>query len=156
MYDVMMYLYVLIYLYTHVRISVSRIAEIEEIPPLQQHLTIHIRELPLLETKMLSELRSPTSSQVDTLDIQLAVVSEQECRGPFGVGQEHLWGVWEGMSNCSGVLGSYQGSWTCSTECQPLVHSMFQDDRAFVIDIAADLATGYYGKHFMFTVANGT
>ena len=105
---------------------------------------------------MLRELRAPTSSSSDALDIQLTIVSERVCRGPFGVGHEHVWGVWEGMSNCSGPLDDYQGNWTCSTGCQPLVHSMFQDDRGFVINIAADLATDYYGNPFMLTVTNGS
>jgi hypothetical protein len=59
------------------------------------------------------------------------------------------------MSNCSGLLGDYQGSWTCVSKYRPLVQAMFKDMRGFVIDITADLATDYYGNQFMFSVING-
>ena len=133
----------------------QRILEMYSIPPHKQHLMIHAGEPPLLGTERLYELHAPTRSRRATLHIQLGIDAEQLYQGPFGVGQEALWGVWEGMSNCSGPLDDYQGSWACSTECRPLVQSMFHDTRGFVINIAADLATDYYGHQFKLTVENG-
>jgi hypothetical protein len=85
------------------------IYEIEHIPPYIQHLTIHTRESPLLDSEMLIELQSPHISQGESLDIQLAVVSDEVGRGPFGLGQE-----------ASGASGkeclTARALWTVTTE----------------------------------------
>lgn len=139
----------------HVEDLKLRIRDIAHIQLYEQHLSVHTRELPLLDTEMLRELHAPTSSQSGTLEIQLLIVSEQMGRGPFGLGQIAEWGAWEGMSNCSGILDNYQGSWTCLMECRPHLRNAFHDMRGFVIKINADSAIDYYGNPLMLSVTEG-
>ena len=79
------------------------------IEPDRQQLALPQSNTPLQDSAMLSEL--PAGSDSRQIELQFIAIRDPGNRGPFGLGQDHTWGVWEGMSNSSCVLDAYQGHW---------------------------------------------
>eukprot|EP00928_Gymnodinium_smaydae_P054532 TRINITY_DN38287_c0_g1_i1.p1 TRINITY_DN38287_c0_g1~~TRINITY_DN38287_c0_g1_i1.p1 ORF type:complete len:491 (+),score=34.54 TRINITY_DN38287_c0_g1_i1:176-1474(+) len=83
------------------------------VPIWRQRLTVACRTCPLLDSERMEDLYADSTAfqEGEAFAVTLEVVDEDEARGPFALGQDVTWGLWETMSNSSGPFGVLQGHW---------------------------------------------